>query len=264
MIDESPIKVQDRDKPGACHQGYMWVRYAPLSKSVLFEYYKSRSTKGPIDDLSTFTGYIQTDGYSGYTYLASLQGITHLSCWAHARRYFDKALQNDQQRASHVMKLIQLLYAIEALARESEMTYEQRHTLRLDKSLPVINEIGGYIQQERNKVTPKSPIGQAFEYCANRWVSLQNYLTNGMLEIDSNLIENSIRPLALGRKNYMFAGSHDAAKDIAMFYSFFATCTKNGIDTQKWLTYVINNINNTKTSEHKYLLPQFIDKKLMG
>ncbi|MDP3180303.1 MAG: IS66 family transposase, partial [Bacteroidota bacterium] len=227
MIDESPMKVQDRDKPGACHQGYMWVRYAPLSKSVLFEYYKSRSTKGPIDDLTTFTGYLQTDGYSGYTYLASLQGITHLSCWAHARRYFDKALGNDQQRASHVMKLIQLLYAIEALAREAEMSHGQRHALRLDKALPIINEIGQYIQQEREKVTPKSPIRQAFEYCANRWVSLQNYLTNGMLEIDSNLVENSIRPLALGRKNYLFAGSHDAAKDIAMFYSFFATCTKN-------------------------------------
>jgi len=260
MIDESPMKVQDRDKPGACHQGYMWVRYAPLSKSVLFEYYKSRSTKGPIDDLTTFTGYIQTDGYSGYTYLASLQGITHLSCWAHARRYFDKALGNDQQRASHVMKLIQLLYAIEALARESEMSHEQRHALRLDKALPIINEIGQYIQQEREKVTPKSPIRQAFEYCANRWVSLQNYLTNGMLEIDSNLVENSIRPLALGRKNYLFAGSHDAAKDIAMFYSFFATCTKNNIDPQKWLSYVINNINDTKTSKVKDLLPQFIDK----
>jgi transposase len=267
IIDESPIKVQDRDKPGACHQGYMWVRYAPLSKSVLFEYYKSRSTKGPIDDLATFTGYIQTDGYPGYTYLASLQGITHLSCWAHARRYFDKALGNDQQRASHVMKLIQLLYAIEALARESEMSHEQRHALRLDKSLPIINEIGQYIQQEREKVTPKSPIRQAFEYCANRWVSLQNYLTNGMLEIDSNLVENSIRPLALGRKNYLFAGSHslprsigDAAKDIAMFYSFFATCTKNNIDPQKWLSYVINNINDTKTSKVKDLLPQFIDR----
>jgi transposase len=264
MIDESPIKVQDRDKPGACHQGYMWVRYAPLSKSTLFEYYKSRSTKGPIDDLSTFTGYIQTDGYSGYTYLASLQGITHLSCWAHARRYFDKALGNDGQRASHVMKLIQLLYAIEALARESEMSHEQRHALRLDKSLPIINQIGQYIQQERNKVTPKSPIGQAFEYCANRWVSLQNYLTNGMLEIDSNLVENSIRPLALGRKNYLFAGSHEAAKDIAMFYSFFATCTKNNIDPQKWLTYVIQNINDTKTSKVKDLLPQFINKNLLG
>jgi transposase/uncharacterized coiled-coil protein SlyX len=264
MIDESPIKVQDKEKKGTCHRGYMWARYAPLSKSVLFEYYKSRSAKEPIDDLSTFTGYIQTDGYSGYTYLASLQGITHLSCWAHARRYFDKALANDSERASHVMKLIQLLYAIEALAREAEMNHEQRHALRLDKSLPIINEIGAYVQQERNKVTPKSPIGQAFEYCANRWISLQNYLTNGMLEIDSNMVENSIRPLALGRKNFLFAGSHEAAKDIAMFYSFFATCTKTGIDPQKWLTYVIKNINDTKTSKVKDLLPQFIDKNLLG
>jgi hypothetical protein len=195
-------------------------KVCPLSKSALFEYYKSRSTEGPLDDLATFKGYVQTDGYSGYTHLASLQGVTHLSCWAHALRYFDKALANDQQRASHVMKLIQLLYAIEALGRESGMSHEQRYTLRLDKSLSVINEIGQYIYREKSKVTPLSPIGKAFEYCANRWTSLQNYLTHGMLEIDSNLIENSIRALALGRKNYLFAGSHEAAKDIAMFYSF--------------------------------------------
>jgi hypothetical protein len=263
MIDESPIKVQDTDKPGACHQGYMWVRYTPLSKTVLFEYYKSRSTKGPIDDLATFKGYVQTDGYSGYTYLASLQGVTHLSCWAHARRYFDKALQNDSERASWVLKQIQLLYAIESLARESGMSHEERHALRIEKSLPIINEIGQYIYQQRDKVTPQSPIGKAFDYCTNRWISLQNYLTNGILEIDSNLVENSIRPLALGRKNYLFAGSHDAAKDIAMFYSFFATCKKNDVDPQNWLKYVIQNINDTKTSQLKYLLPQFIDKNLL-
>ncbi len=264
MIDESPIKVQDGEKPGACHQGYMWVRYAPLSKSVLFEYYKSRSTKGPIDDLTTFKGYIQTDGYVGYTFLASQQGVTHLSCWAHARRYFEKALQNDNEKASHVIKLIQLLYAIEALARESGISHKERHSLRLEKSLPIINEIGQYIALHRINVTPQSPIGKAFEYCANRWVSLQNYLTNGMLEIDSNLVENSIRPLALGRKNYLFAGSHDAAKDIAMFYSFMVTCSKNDIDPQKWLAYIIQNINDTKTSQLKYLLPQFIDKNLLA
>ena len=263
MIDESPIKVQDGKKSGVCHQGYMWVRYAPLTKASLFEYYPSRSTKGPIDDLSTFKGYVQTDGYSGYTYLASLQGITHLSCWAHARRYFDKALKNDHERASHVMKLIQVLYAIEALAREAEMSHADRHALRIEKSLPVINEIGVYIHKNKSMVTPKSPIGKAFVYCANRWTSLQNYLSNGMLEIDSNLIENSIRPLALGRKNYLFAGSHDAAKNIAMFYSFFATCAKHDIDPQKWLAYVIENINDTKTSKVKYLLPQFIDKNLL-
>lgn len=263
MVDESPIKVQDRDKPGACHQGYMWVRYAPLSKAVFFEYFKSRSIKGPIDDLHTFTGYIQTDGYTGYTHLASLQGITHLSCWAHARRYFEKALENDKQRASHVLRLIQLLYAIEALAREGEMSPEERHALRVEKSLPIINEIGQYIHQQGSNVTPKSPIGKAFEYCTNRWISLQNYLESGILEIDSNLVENSIRPLALGRKNYLFAGSHDAARDIAMFYSFIGSCQKNQIDPQKWLTYAINNINDTKSSQLKNLLPQFIDKDLL-
>jgi len=263
QIDESPIKVLDKDKPGTTHQGYMWVRYAPLSKSVLFEYYKGRSAQGPLRDLSTFKGYIQTDGYSGYTHLAETQGITHLSCWAHARRYFDKALPNDQQRASNVLKLIQLLYAIEALAREDNLTNEQRHALRLEKSLPVINEIGSYIYNERSKVLPKSPIGVAFEYCANRWISLQNYLKDGILEIDSNLIENAIRPLAIGRKNYLFAGNHDAAENIAMFYSFFGTCKKNNIDPQKWLAYAINNINDTKSSQLKNLLPQFIDKNLL-
>ena len=263
MIDESPIKVQDKDLKGACHQGYMWVRYAPLSQSSLFEYYPSRSSKVPIADLSTFTGFIQTDGYSGYTYLAAKEGLTHLSCWAHARRYFDKALKNDHQRASHVMKLIQVMYSVEALAREANMTSGDRHELRLEKSLPIINQIGKYIYEQRSNVTPQSPIGKAFEYCANRWISLQNYLKDGMLEIDSNLVENAIRPLALGRKNYLFAGSHDAAKNIAMFYSFFATCKKHEIDPQKWLTYVINNINDTKSSQVKYLLPQFIDKNLI-
>jgi len=264
MIDESPIKVQDKDLKGACHQGYMWVRYAPLSRSVLFDYYPSRSAREPIADLNTFSGFVQTDGYAGYTYLAAKEGITHLSCWAHARRYFDKALGNDYQRASHVMKLIQILYSVEALAREANMTANERHLLRLDKSLPIINEIGQYIYNEKSKVTPQSPIGKAFEYCSNRWISLQNYLKDGVLEIDSNLVENAIRPLALGRKNYLFAGSHAAAKNIGMFYSFIATCKNHDIDPQAWLTYVINNINNTKSSQIKNLLPQFFDKNLIA
>lgn len=263
QIDESPIKVQETEKPGSLHQGYMWVRYGPLTKTVLFEYYHGRSKESPLRDLSSFKGYIQTDGYSAYTHLAQTMGITHLSCWAHARRYFDQALSNDRQRASKVLKLMQVLYAIEALAREQNLTPAQRHELRLEKSLPVINEMGSYIYNERDKVLPKSPIGVAFTYCANRWVSLQNYLHDGMLEIDNNLIENSIRPLALGRKNYLFAGSHQAAQDIAMFYSFFGTCKQHGIDPQKWLTYVIKNINDTKASQLNNLLPHLIDKNLL-
>lgn len=263
MLDESPIKVLDREKQGTSHHGYMWVRYAPLSKSVLFQYYKSRSANGPMDDLATFKGYIQTDGYSGYTWMAHKEGLTHLSCWAHARRYIEKALINDQKRSSHILKLIQILYAIEALAREGNISHSERHALRLEKSLPVINQIGQYIYQEKSNTTPQSPLGKAFEYISGRWISLQNYLLDGMLEIDNNLIENSIRGLAIGRKNFLFAGSHDAAKDIAMFYSFFTTCKKNDIDPQKWLRYVIVNINDTKTSRLKNLLPQFIDKNLL-
>ena len=263
MVDESPIKVQDREKKGTCHLGYMWVRFAPLSMSVLFEYYESRSSKGPIDDLDSFKGFVQTDGYSGYTFLAQKKGLVHLSCWAHARRYYERAQDNDKERATHVLKLIQLLYAIEAIARDQNLTHDQRHALRLDKSLPIINEIGTYIYKQKGSTTPKSPIGKAFEYCSNRWTSLQNYLTNGMLEIDSNLIENSIRPLALGRKNYLFAGSHDAAVNVAMFYSFFGTCQKQNIDPQKWLKYVMENIHTTPSKNFKELLPQFIDKDLL-
>jgi hypothetical protein len=112
-------------------------------------------------------------------------------------------------------------------------------------------------------VLPKSPIGIAFEYCANRWIGLQNYLKNGMLEIDSNLVENAIRPLALGRKNYLFAGNHQAAEQIAMFYSFFGTCKRVGIDPQKWLTWAITHINDTKAAQLPQLLPQFIDPSLL-
>jgi len=264
MIDESPIKVQDPNKKGKCHTGYMWVRYAPLSKCTLFEYYPSRSAKGPIDDLASFTGFVQTDGYSGYTYLAQTNNLTHLSCWAHARRYFEKALDNDRERATHVLKLIQVLYGIESIARDQNLTHEQRHALRLEKSLSVINEIGAYLHKQKGNVLPRSPIGKAFEYCSNRWTSLQNYLTSGILEIDSNLVENVIRPLALGRKNYLFAGSDEGAANIAMFYSFFGTCLKHDINPQQWLKYVMDNINTTPANNFKELLPQFIDKNSLG
>ncbi|SFD88219.1 IS66 C-terminal element [Thermophagus xiamenensis] len=173
------------------------------------------------------------------------------------------ALKNNKERAFHELSLIQLLYAIEAMARDQNLSHEQRHALRLEKSLPVINEIGTYINKHKGSVMPRSPLGNAFEYCKNRWTSLQNYLTNGMLEIDSNLVENAIRPLALGRKNYLIAGSHDAAKNIAMFYSFFGTCKNLEIDPQKWLKYVMENIHTTPSENFKELLPQFIGKSLL-
>jgi transposase len=263
QVDESSIKVLDRDKPGATHHGYMWVYHSPPHRAVFFEYKRGRGADAPKANLLDHTGFLQSDGYVAYNAYDSKEGVVHLSCWAHARRKFDKALDNDRARASHVLALLQQLYGVERIARDGGYTPEQRHALRLEKSLPLLNQLGKYIADNRDRVLPRSPIGHAFEYCLNRWDKLMNYLKDGILEIDSNLVENAIRPLALGRKNYLFAGSHDAAQNIAMFYSFFATCKMNDINPHKWLEHVIRNINDTKTSQLKKLLPQFIDKSLL-
>ena len=263
QVDESPIKVQDRDKPGATHQGYMWVYHAPMQNAVFFDYHKGRGLDAPLKNLATYKGYLQTDGYAVYEHFARNEGVTHLGCWAHSRRMVEKSQDNDKARASTVLLLIQKLYAIERTAREDGLSAQMRHGLRLEKSLPVLNEISKYIAANRDKVLPKSPIGKAFDYCIHRWDTLMNYLEDGNLELDNNLIENAIRGLALGRKNYLFAGSHHGAENIAMFYSFFGTCKKHNINPQKWLEYVIRNINDTKKSQLKYLLPQFIDKNLL-
>lgn len=263
QADESPIKVLDRDKPGATHQGYMWVYRSPVSKALFFEYNKGRSEQSPLKNLGIFTGYLQSDGYVVYSNIVKGRKITHVACWAHARRMFDKALAYDKKSAGFVLEKIQKLYAIERRARESGFTADERKEIRLNESLPILNEIGTYIAENRGKVLPKSPLGKAFEYCVARWDNLLNYLYDGILEIDNNLIENSIRPLALGRKNYLFAGSHDAAQEIAMFYSFFGTCKQQDIHPQKWLAHVIRHIKDTKPSQLKTLLPQYMDKSLL-
>jgi transposase len=263
QADESPIKVQDSNKPGATHQGYMWVYRDPLKQAVFFDYHKGRGQEAPQKYLTQYKGYLQTDAYGAYDQFGKNPDIIQLGCWAHARRYFEKALDNDRQRASTVLQMIQLLYIHERHARENLFTPQERHAHRLEKSLPILNQIGTYISQHRMSVLPKSPIAKAFEYCTAIWDRLMNYLKDGNLEIDNNGIENAIRPLALGRKNYLFAGSHDAAQNIAMYYSLFETCKMHSINPYKWITYIINHINQTKTSQLKNLLPQFIDKNLL-
>ena len=263
QVDESPIPVLDRDKPGATHQGYMWLYHSVMQQALFFEYNKGRGQESPKKNLANFKGYLQTDGYVVYDQYNHQQDITHLSCWVHARRYFEKALGNDKVLATTVLLLIQELYAIEQKARDENLSNVALYELRLNKSLPVLNKIGKYIAENRKTVLPKSPIGIAFDYCLERWDSLLNYLKDGYLLMDNNLIENAIRPLALGRKNYLFAGSHNAAEDIAMYYSFFATCKKHDLNPKKWSVYVIEHINDYKISELHNLLPQFFDKSLL-
>lgn len=222
QADETPTRVLDKDKKGKAHKGYYWVYHSPLKRMVVFDYQKGRDKDAPKKILDEFEGYLQTDGYQSYTQFKNKEEVTHLACWAHARRYFEKALDQDRIRAEFAMERIQELYAIE---REiAELKPEEKKKVRLKKSLPIINTFGEWMANESKQVLPKSLIGKAFQYTVNLWDSLLAYLYNGKLQIDNNAIENSIRPNALGRKNYMFAGSHNGAQRTAMFYSFFGTC----------------------------------------
>jgi len=235
----NPIKVLDKDKKGAAHQGYYWVYHSPLDKTVLFDYSPTRGGSAPLPMLDNFRGYLQTDGYVVYEKYGKKKEITHLACWAHARREFERALDNDRARAEKAMLMIQELYAVERQAREESLDPGARKALRLEKSLPVINELGEWIFKEIKSTLPKSQIGRAMAYTSARWSALSEYLRDGNLEIDNNLCENAIRPVALGRKNWLFAGSHDAAQRSAMIYSFFAICKKHEVNPYQWLKYTL-------------------------
>lgn len=256
QVDETPIKVLDSNKKGACHQGYYWLYHSPIDKTVMFDYQPTRGAKGPIKILQNFKGYLQTDGYAVYEKIGRQQEVTHLACWAHARREFEKALANNKSQAEMALALIQQLYAIEAQAREGKFTAQERKELRLEKALPIINTLGKWINQEVKTAFPKSQIGKAFRYSIDRWDALAGYLYDGELEIDNNLVENAIRPVALGRKNYLFAGSHYAAQRAAMIYSFLAICKKHEVSPYLWLKHTLENIMTINHKNIKELYPQ--------
>lgn len=256
QADETTTKVLDKQKKKKSHLGYYWTYHAPMAKLVAFDYQKGRGADAPRAFLEGFEGVLQTDGYNVYKRYYTNEKVTHLACWAHARRKFEKALQNDEKRAEHAMTEIQKLYTIERQAKD--LSADERKQVRIEKALPVINELGKWLHAQRRQVLPKSPIGKAVEYITPLWESLQNYLHDGNLHIDNNLIENSIRPVALGRKNYLFAGSHTGAQRSAMFYSFFACCKLNRINPQKWMEYVLSNIADYKINKLHELLPHHI------
>lgn len=255
QVDESPIGVQDSHKSGALHQGYQWVYRNPIKGLVLFKYNPSRAKKVPEGVLKNFSGHLQTDGYAAYKNLITKGNITLLGCMAHARRYFEKALDNDQKRASKALELIQQLYALERKCRERAVSDNIRKRYRVLHAKPILIELHNWLEDNLQNVLPKSSIGKAIAYTLKIWKNLERYVDDGRFEIDNNLIENSIRPLALGRKNYLFAGSHKAAQNIAMMYSFFASCKVNEVEPLTWLTYVLENILEHKANKLHELLP---------
>ncbi|CAN5765210.1 IS66-like element ISBthe5 family transposase [soil metagenome] len=256
QADETPLKVLDRDHRNGIHQGYVWVYHAPADRLVLFDYQKGRSTDGPKQMLAHYQGILQTDGYSVYeTLFGSHADIMLVYCMAHARRKFVEALKYDKQRAGYMLGRMQQLYALEQQMRDTGSDWEERTRVRQEKAAPVLAELKEWMLDQLPQVLPKSPLGQALAYTLPRWEGLSAYALHGQIEIDNNLAENCIRPIAIGRKNYLFAGSHQAAEMTAAMYSFMATCKKNEVDEFAWLKDVLERIQSLKHKDLYQLLP---------
>ena len=256
QVDETPLKVQDPMVKGKCHNGYMWPYFDPVQGICVFDYRPGRGRAGPDEMLKSFSGALQADGYDAYHHFEHSENILLLGCFAHARRYFEKALDQDKERASWMLTSIQKLYRIEKEARDAGMSHIERYRLRQEKSVPVLADMKKWLDQNVAQVLPRSLIGKAINYALGMWKRLERYVTDGRFEIDNNLIENAIRPIALGRKNYLFSGSHDAARHAALIYSLMATAAYHEVDPSEYLKFVINNISDHPWKHLSELLPQ--------
>jgi transposase len=261
QADETPLKVLDRDHKNKIIQGYLWVYHGPADKLVLFDYQKGRSANGPRIMLDDFSGIIQTDGYTVYASLfADHPDIMLVYCMAHARRKFVEALKYDKEKATYVLEKMHKLYAIEGRMRDNENTWEERTKIRQEEALPILEDLKKWMLVQLPQVLPKSPLGIALAYAYKRWDGLSAYAMHGQIEIDNNLAENAIRPIAIGRKNYLFAGSHQAAEMTAAMYSFMSTCKRNNVDEFAWLKDVLERVQSIKHKDLYQLLPNNWEK----
>ncbi len=218
---------------------------------MLFDYREGRGREGPTECLKDFTGYLQTDGYAVYEDFGKNKQVTLLHCWAHARRKFDEAKDNDLTRASHALTEIQKLYALERQARDNQLSQKDRQ----QQAIEILDDLKIWMLENYQVVLPQSAIGQALHYSLQRWEKLCLYTTDGKLQIDNNLVENTIRPVAIRRKNYLFAGSHNGARRAAMLYSFLGTCKINDVNPFEWLRHVLNVIPTHPVNKLQQLLP---------
>jgi transposase len=221
QADETPIRYLDRDMKGKSQQGYLWT-YSRPKGDVLFEWRVSRSREGPEEFLKTFRGKLQTDGYGAYESLAKARGdLTLINCWAHVRRGFHEALAESKLAAWFVGQIGQL-YAVEKKLRHQKAG----PAMRVWQSQPVLARLHRAMELTRRKTLPQGMLGQAIDYVLKRWSALTQFVEDGFWEIDNNLIENAIRPSALGKKNFLFIGHPAAGECSAVIYTLLGSCRR--------------------------------------
>ena len=242
QVDESTVPVIDNKKHRAV-KAYLWAVRSVMKNLTFFHYDKgSRGQKVVIALLKGYQGAIQTDGYEAYNIYENKKGVLLLGCWAHARRKFTEALTEDKAKAEYALDQIAMIYTVETMADDKGMDYEKRAAERARLAYPIMVAFEKWIYKEFPSAIPKGRMYKALSYTYNIFHRLTRYHLDGRYKPDNNLVENAIRPLALGRKNFLFCGNHDAAENMAVMYSLMACCKSAGVDPQQWLTDVLTQI----------------------
>jgi transposase len=265
--DETTVQVMKEPGRKNTSKSYMWVFLggARGKPGVIYEYHPTRAGDVPKEFLSGYSGYVQTDGYSGYNFIEGSEDIVHIGCWAHARRKFmdvKRAMSNGKAGSADVaLSYIRKLYQVESEAAAAAMTLEQIFDLRQEKAVPVMEEFKNWLYKRIQYTPPGGLLGKAMNYTLKRWESLVRYLHDGRLRPDNNLAENAIRPFVVGRKNWLFSGHPRGADASAAIYSLIETAKANGVEPYSYLRHLLENLPSANTDDdYKALLPQYVDR----
>lgn len=244
QCDETTLPVVRSDKHKTV-KGYIWLVRDPMCGRQYFYWDKgSRSGEVVLKLFSGYQGALQTDGYERYELLDGKKGVILLSCWAHARRKFSDAIKNDKERAESALEQIQLLYEVERQIKDQALSFEDTAKLRVRLAYPIMVRFEKWLVAEHARVIKGSPIEKAILYTYNRFNKLSRYHLDGRYNIDNNGIENAARPVAVGRKNYLFCQNDDTAESTAIIYSFMGCCKAAGVDFRTWMIYFLDHVHD--------------------
>jgi transposase len=244
QADETPVDVQTHDGSGANHQAYLW-QYGTPGGMTVFDFRMSRKREGPLNFLGDFEGILQTDGYAAYDRVGGPK-MVHAACWSHARRYFVDAVKLNKQDAASIrtVELINQLFAIDAQARNENMDHAARHALRHQNAPPLLAAIRNHILEMSKTVLPSSASGQACRYTLALWKRLIRFLDYPELELSTNVAENSMRPIAVGRNNWIHIGSEQAGPRVAAIVSVIESCRRLNIPVRNYLADILPGLAN--------------------
>lgn len=269
--DETTVQVLAEAGRSPTSKSYMWVYRGGASSSpiLLYEYHPSRSGEVAMAMLQNYSGAVQTDGYKGYNFLDTKDGVVHLGCWAHARRKFveaDRARPKKAKPGSTTIALnfIKNLYKVEKDAKRKALVGEELVQYRKNHSQPLLEKFKKWLDKKSLVTTPQSLLGKAVSYCLKQWTRLEAYIEVGDATPDNNLAENAIRPFVVGRKNWLFAGTPDGAKASATMYSLIETAKANNLDVYKYLRFLFENLPLAQDEDdYRKLLPTGVSAETM-